>query len=420
LHPFGEFGADIEGVKFHQFWRKLSGLGEAGELADYCPPAVAATLSRFARPVADPRSPLSGLRYAFHFDAALYARFLREYAEARGVERIEGKIADVALSGESGFVEAALMEGGERVEGDLFIDCSGFRALLIEKTLKIGYEDWSRWLPNDRAVATQCEHGGDFMPVTRATAREAGWQWRIPLQHRIGTGYVFCSDFISEDAATATLMANLDGPALRDPWIVRFTAGRRKRFFEKNCVAIGLSSGFLEPLESTSIHLIQAGITRLLALFPDRSFSAVEVEEYNRLMTSQYERIRDFIILHFKATERDDTPFWDRCRTMSIPDTLERKIGLFRSCGRLFRYEDELFAEANWLAVLTGQGVLPERYDPLVDAVDLDAVKSKLQRLRTIIREAAEAMPTHRDFIGRHCAAPPAPSARPNAAAYAG
>jgi tryptophan halogenase len=405
LHPFGEFGTDIAGVKFHQFWRKLRALGDSTGLEDYCVSAVAARLGRFARPPDDPRTPLSALRYAFHFDASLYARYLRAYAEVRGVTRSEGRIVDVSTDGESGHIRAVTLADGRKTEGDFFIDCSGFQGLLIEKTLKAGYEDWSRWLPCDRAVATQSASGGDFLPVTRATAREAGWQWRVPLQHRIGTGYVFCSSFISDEDARATLLRNLDGPALIEPRILHFTGGRRRKFWIRNCVALGLASGFLEPLESTSIHLIQAGITRLLALFPDRRFDPTGIEEYNRLMTSQYERIRDFLVLHYKATERNDTPFWDHCRTMEVPETLRHKIDLFRHSGRLLRHEDELFTETNWLAVLVGQNVIPETYDPLVDGLDIDAVRQTLHRISAIIRQAAHTMPGHREFIQHTCAA---------------
>jgi tryptophan halogenase len=407
LHPFGDFGVDMEGIKFRQFWRKLREMGDPSSLEDYCLPAVATRLGRFSRPSADPRSPLSSLRYAYHFDAALYARYLRDYAQARGVVRTEGKIVDVTLDGQTGFVKSITLADGRIVEGEFFIDCSGFRGLIIEQKFKAGYDDWSRWLPCNRAVATQCESGGDFLPVTRATAREAGWQWRIPLQHRIGTGYVFCDKFISDEDAKATLLRNLDGPPVVEPWFLSFTGGHRKKFWIKNCVALGLASGFMEPLESTSIHLTQAGITRLLALFPDRGFAPVESEEYNRLMTSQYERIRDFIVLHYKATERNDTPFWDYCRTMEVPETLQQKIELFKRCGRIFRFEDELFTDANWLAVLVGQNVIPDSYDPLVDALDIDAIREKLHRIKAAIQQAAEAMPEHREFIRQNCAAQP-------------
>ena len=407
FHPFGRFGIDIEGVKFHQIWQRLNRAGKASALADYSLTAVAAGQGKFTRPGTDPRAVLSSLTYAFHFDAALYARYLRGYAEQRGVMRREGKIVDVVRKPENGFVEAIAMENGERIAGDLFVDCTGFRALLIEQTLKCGFRDWSHWLPCDRAVATQSAAGGELTPFTRATARKAGWQWRIPLQHRIGTGYVFCSRHISDDEATATLLANLDGPALVEPWILKFTAGHRKKFWSGNVVAIGLSAGFMEPLESTSIHLTQAGVTRLLALFPDKTFNPVWAAEYNRLMTSQYEHIRDFLILHYHATERDDSPFWTGCRTMAIPETLERKIALFRSQGRFFREDDELFAELNWIAVLMGQNIVPRSHDPLADLFDESVIAENLAHMREVIAKTADAMPTHRAFLTRHSPAPP-------------
>jgi tryptophan halogenase len=407
FHPFGEFGLDIEGVQFHQFWRKLHLKGEVPGIEEYCVPAVAARSGKFARPAADPAAVASRLKYAYQFDASLYAAFLRGYADARGVMRTEGRICDVKLRGDDGFVEAVLLESGELVQGDLFIDCSGFRGLIIEQALKAGYEDWSHWLPNDRAVAIQCERHGELTPYTRSTARAAGWQWRIPLQHRIGTGYVFSSGYVSDDEATAMLLANLESPPLVEPRILKFTGGRRKQFWSRNCVALGLAGGFLEPLESTSIHLIQVGITRLLALFPDKNFNFAEIEQYNRFMTSQYENIRDFLVLHFKATERNDSAYWDYCRMMDVPDSLRHKIELFRGRGRVFRYDDELFAEANWIAVLLGQNILPASYDTLADRLDVAAVKRYLEHIRSTIRKTVDAMPTHRHYILQNCAADP-------------
>ena len=406
-HPFGRFGMDIEGVKFHQIWQRLRQAGKASELADYSLTAVAAAKGKFMRPGSDPRAVLSSLNYAFHFDAALYAAYLRRYAEKRGVVRREGKIADIVRNGESGFIDAIVLESGERIEGELFVDCTGFRALLIEKTLKSGFCDWSQWLPCDRAVATQCAAGGELSPFTRATAQKAGWQWRIPLQHRIGTGHVFCSRYMSDDEATAVLLANLDGPALVDPWILSFKAGHRNKFWIGNVVAMGLAGGFMEPLESTSIHLTQAGITRLLALFPDKTFNPVWAAEYNRLMNSQYEHIRDFLILHYHANERDDSPFWKDCRTMEIPETLKRKMDLFRTAGRFFREDDELFVESNWTAVFMGQNVVPQSYDPLADSFDEAVIAGNLAHMREVIAKTAEAMPTHRAWLQRHSPAPP-------------
>jgi tryptophan 7-halogenase len=412
LHPFGAFGVDIEAIKFHQFWLKLHQIGEGGPIEDYCLSATAARLGRFARPTPDPRSVLSSIAYAFHFDAGLYALYLRGYSEQRGVIRTEGRVVDVGVRGEDGFVESVTLASGERIEGDLFIDCSGFRGLLIEETLKTGYIDWRHWLPCDRAIAAPCANAGDLTPYTRATAREAGWQWRIPLQHRVGNGYVYCSQYISDDDARATLIANLEGELLAEPRLLSFTTGMRKKFWNKNVVSLGLASGFMEPLESTSIHLVQAGISKLLALFPDRSFNPVLIEEYNTLTTAQFENIRNFLVLHYNATERNDTPFWDYCRTMSVPDELRRKIALFSDSGRFFRYQDELFSDNNWIAVLLGQNIMPQHYDPLVDGVDFNAVRANVARIKSLIRKTAEALPTHRAFIDLHCAALPIEPAR--------
>jgi len=402
MHPFGEFGADIEAVKFHQYWLKLRARGEAAELEDYNLCAVAAKLGRFQRPVRDARSILSTLNYAFHFDASLYAAYLRGYAEARGVVRLEDKVVDVELRGEDGFVEAVKLAGDLRVEGDLFIDCSGFRGLLIEQALKAGYEQWTRWLPCDRAVAIPSQSAGEPLPYTRSTALNAGWQWRIPLQHRTGNGYVYSSAHLSDDEAAATAIANAAGTPLGEPRLIRFAAGRRRKLWDRNVVALGLAGGFLEPLESTSIHLVQAGISKLLALFPDRDFDPILAAEYNRLSDLQLEQIRDFIILHYKATERDDSDFWRACRDMEVPESLARKIALFRENGRIFRHEDELFSEASWLAVLLGQGIVPRRYDPLADMLDDDDVRGTLARMAPFIRQAAEKMPLHSDYLKQH------------------
>jgi tryptophan halogenase len=348
---------------------------------------------------------LNSLEYAYHFHAALYGRFLRSYAEARGVKRQEGKIVQVRQREPDGFIEAVVLTGGRRVPGDLFIDCSGFRGLLIEQTLHCGYEDWSHWLPCDRALAVPSESVNPLIPYTRATAHTAGWQWRIPLQHRTGNGYVYCSRYVSDDEATATLLKNLDAKAMGDPRPLRFVTGRRRKFWDRNCVALGLAAGFLEPLESTSIYLIQSGIARLLALFPDRTCNEVEIDEYNRLTELQMEQIRDFIILHYKLTQRADAPFWRSCASMEVPQTLARKINLFRRRGRIVRYQDELFTEDSWLAVMLGQNVKPERYDPLVDVLTQDNTVAVLRRMQVLVRQAAESLPGHGDFIARHCAA---------------
>ncbi len=405
FHPFGPFGADFDIVPLHHFWLRARANGDTSSLDDYSMAWAAASLNRFNRPTKDPRMVQSTYDYAYHFDASLYAQYLRRFAEERGVQRIEGKIVDVSLHPDSGNIAAVTLDNGAAVAADFYLDCTGFRGLLIEDALQTGYEDWSHWLPCDRAAAVQCEHGGEFTPYTRSTAHEAGWQWRIPLQHRIGNGYVFCSEFISDDEATATLLANLDGKPIADPRLLRFTTGRRKQFWNRNCVAIGLAAGFMEPLESTSIHLIQTGITRFLALFPDRHIDPMAVEEYNRLTRLEYETVRDFLILHYHATERDDSELWRQCAAMSIPDTLQYKIDHFRAYGRLVSTGIELFQNPSWLAVLMGQLVSPEHYDPLVDERSHVDSAARLEGLRRVMREAADAMPTHRDYVDQHCKA---------------
>ncbi|MDR7116172.1 tryptophan 7-halogenase [Caulobacter sp. BE254] len=404
-HPFGPYGLDMEGVSFHAYWLRLQAMGQAADLTEYSLQALASAQSKFMRANGQRNSPLGTLSHAYHIDAALYARMLRDYAEARAVRRQEGRIVQVHQRAEDGFVEAVTLESGQRVEGDLFIDCSGFRGLLIEQTLKTGFEDWSHWLLNDRAVAVPCELGGSRQPVTRATARPAGWQWRIPLQHRLGNGYAFSSQHISEDEATADLLAGLDGAPLRDPFTLRFTAGRRKKSWNKNVVAIGLSAGFMEPLESQSIHLIQVGISRLLAMFPDRRFETPDIDRYNRVMRFEYETIRDFLILHFHATRRSDTPYWDYLREMPIPDYLADKIAVFKSHGRVFRENEELFTDTSWFAVMVGQGLEPRGHDPMADVMSDDELRARMANIHAVIAKAAQVMPDHMRFIADNCAA---------------
>jgi tryptophan 7-halogenase len=401
-HFFGDYGARIEGISPHHHWLKLRSLGDTTPLSDYSVPHTAAQLDRFMPPSSDLRSEASSYKYAYHFDASLYAKFLRAHAEQRGVQRREGKVVDVRLHPESGFIESVQLDGGERIDADFFVDCSGFRGLLIEQALKTGYEDWSHWLPCDRAVAVPCESVSDLTPYTRSTAHEAGWQWRIPLQHRIGNGYVYCSRFISDDEATAKLLANLDGRALAEPRLLRFTTGHRKKFWSKNCLAVGLAGGFMEPLESTSILLIQTALARLIEMFPDRSFDPTLIDEYNRVSLAEFERIRDFLILHYHATERDNTPLWNYCRTMRIPESLQHKIDVFRSFGRVALYAEESFLEPSWLAIFLGQFVYPKRYDPIIDNIELERLKRGMQQRRMAVRKIAEAMPAHRDFIARY------------------
>ncbi|WP_076069523.1 tryptophan halogenase family protein [Sphingomonas montana] len=400
MHAFGGHGRDIQGLAFHQLWLKLRDRAGVGGLDGYSPSAVAAYLGRFAHP--DPARPAPPLAYAYHFDAGLYAAFLRRLAEAGGVVRIEGQITGTDRDGETGHVGAVRLDDGTTVAGDLFIDCSGFRSLLLGEALGVPFEDWSHWLPCDRAVAVPTEPSTPILPYTRATARPAGWQWRIPLQHRTGNGHVYASAHMSDDEAAALLLANLDAKPTADPRHIRFKAGRRARMWEGNVVALGLAGGFLEPLESTSIHLIQTGISKLFALFPDSGFGAVERDEYNRLMGDAYTSVRDFIILHYHATRRDDSAFWRHVRTMPVPDGLTRKLSLFREKGRIFRYDDELFGIPSWVQVLLGQNVVPVGYDPIVDALDADRVADALRQMRATTLRSAQALPTHADFIARH------------------
>lgn len=408
IHGFGVIGQDNWTVDFHQYWLKQHLAGKAKNLDRYSINTAACHQNKFIRAQTEmPNSPLSQIAHAYHFDAGLYAKFLRNFAETRGVKRIEGKITNVALSDANGEIEAVVLESGQSIEGRLFIDCSGFRALLIEGALQTGFDDWAHWLPCDRAIAVPCESVKTLTPYTRSTARSAGWQWRIPLQHRIGNGHVFASKFISDDEATALLLGNLDGAPLAAPRTVRFTAGKRKKSWNKNCIAIGLASGFLEPLESTSIHLVQMGIAHLLTYFPSGDFDAVDRDDYNRVMDQEYDWARDFIILHYKATERSDSPFWRYCRDMPVPDSLTHRMDLYRSHGRVFREGNELFTKESWLQVMHGQRLAPKAYHPLTDLLEEDEIQKYLEEVEGVIAACVDVMPTHADFIAKHCAASP-------------
>lgn len=405
FHPFGPHGQDFRGVHFHQLYLREARRRELSGIDHWSMSAVAARLGRFARPAPGAPLPLSQLAYAFHFDAGLYARFLRGHAEGKGVKRIEGRIVDVELDVGNGLVRTLTLADGRSIGGELFIDCSGFGGLLIEEKLGAGYEDWRHWLPCDRAVAAPCALAGQPDPFTRSTARSAGWQWRIPLQHRIGNGLVYSSAYMGRDEAEVLLRSSLEGELLAEPRHLSFTAGRRRFAWKANVVSLGLSSGFIEPLESTSIHFIQTGIAKLLALFPDRRFDPAERDEYNRQMAEVFEDVRDFVILHYAATRRDDSRFWNYCRTMRLPDSLTNKLELWRSKGRLFREGRELFGTASWVAVLLGQGLVPTTVEPAVSAVDPDFAADALERIRLSYLRMAETMPPHAEFIARACAA---------------
>jgi tryptophan 7-halogenase len=404
FHPFGPHGRAFDIVGLHHYWLKAREAGETAAFDEHCMAWALAKAGKFTRPGQDPRNVLSTFDYAYHFDAGLYARYLRHYSEERGVVRVEGKIASVAQNGESGHVENVQLEDGRVFAADLFIDCSGFRGLLIEGSLQTGYEDWSHWLPCDRAVAMPCAKSGEFTPYTRSTARAAGWQWRIPLQHRTGNGYVYCSQFLSDDDAEAMLRANLDGEALAGPNHLRFTTGRRRKFWNKNVIAIGLSSGFMEPLESTSLHLIQAGISKLLALFPDKDFNPLLADEYNHIAVTEFERIRDFLVLHYKLTTRDDSELWRYCAHMDIPDTLQFKIDHFKSYGRHIARDMDLFGSPSWLAVHIGQGNIPDAVDPLFEHRGIDG-REWLGKLRGAMQAEAARQTSHQKFIDQHCKA---------------
>jgi tryptophan 7-halogenase len=395
FHPFGQYGIPLPGVAFHHRWLKARAEGLDLSLSAFSLANRLAQEGRFAKPVNDGRSILSTLGYAYHFDASLYARHLRGLAEANGVARIEGKLERVERHPETGFVTALDTSRGDRIEGELFIDCSGFRALLIEGEMQAGYDDWSHWLPCDRAVAVPCERVAETTPYTRSTARAAGWQWRIPLQHRIGNGYVYNSAFLGDDEAAATLLANLDGAAMAEPRFLRFTAGNRRRAWIGNVVAIGLSAGFLEPLESTSIHLIQSGIAKLLTLFPDRGCDPALAARFNALFGADMDNIKDFLILHYHATEDRPEPLWAHCRHMALPDSLVEREREYRRSGRLMLGSEELFREASWLAVLNGQGIVAKGYHPVADTIDPAVNRTQLQRIVEAMTRAAAAQPKH-------------------------
>ena len=408
VHGFGaSIGLDLGMLPFHQYWLRAFKAGNASEIGDYSLNTLAAQRGKFmvSASNAPANTPLANIAYAYHFDAGLYARHLRRFAEARGVQRIEGKISNTVLRADDGFVESVVLESGESIGGEFFIDCSGFRGLLIEQALSTGYEDWSHWLPTNRAVTVACERVGPPTPYTRATAQASGWQWRIGLQHRVGNGHVYSSQYISDDEAAATLLRNLDGAPLGEPRLLRFTAGTRKKAWNRNVVAIGLSSGFLEPLESTGIFLIQSAITRLLTLFPNGDFSNAAIDRYNALTRFELERIRDFLILHFHATERDDTPFWSHCRTMEIPETLRGVLALFRENGQFIRNAEELFGLVSWAEVMLGQGVIPRNHHAIVGQMPEKDLNEFVAHVRKIIAACVDTMPLHQAFIDRYCKA---------------
>ncbi len=406
LHTFGDAGMSLGGVPFHQLWKRAADAGHRADLWHYSLHKLAADHAKFGKLDRVGNTSMTGLAYAYHFDAGLYARYLRAYAEQNGVTRSEGIVQSVARDGETGDITDITLDNGVQIAGDFFIDCTGFRALLLGQELGVEYIDWSKWLPCNSAQAVPSERLETLVPYTRATAKTAGWQWRIPLQHRTGNGHVYCSDFVSDDEAGDTLLAGLDTKPLADPRPIRFTTGRREQFWSHNCAAIGLSSGFLEPLESTSIHLIQSHGSRLIQLFPGGRNAQTERAEYNARCAAEFDQIRDFLVLHYKQTQREDTEFWRYCKNMDVPDSVRHKQALFASSGRVGRDADDLFREASWVQVMLGQGLKPNSYDPMANAVSDQQLGEFLSGVRSLIEREVGGLPTHEAFIQERCTAP--------------
>lgn len=405
LHTFGDAGVNLANLHFHHYWLRSRAEGSDASLWDYSLHSKAAYANRFGRLDRVGNTSMTGLAYAFHFDAGLYAQYLRKHCEANGVTRVEGKVVDTTLDPESGFIQSVSLERGEAISGDLFIDCSGFRGLLIGQALDVGYQDWSKWLPCNSALAVGCEAIEPWLPYTKATAHNAGWQWRIPLQHRTGNGHVFCDSFTTEQQASDTLLENLDGAPLSEPKRLKFTTGRREKFWHKNCVSLGLASGFLEPLESTSIHLIQSNISKLIELFPNKAFNAANEAEYNRQVSHEYELIRDFLILHYHRTDRDDSEFWRYCQNMSVPESLTEKMTLFEGNGLLYKDPEDLFRESSWVQVMVGQGLMPKSFHAMANRISSEQLNTFLGDVQKLIDRATDELPAHQDFIAAHCAA---------------
>jgi len=399
IHSFGKTGTDHWSAGFQHFWLRDRERGSKVEFGDYCLELIAARKSKFSH------LPKQGLNYAFHIDATLFAQFLRKFSEKLGARRVEGKIVNVATDSETGFVTRIDLESGVSVEGDLFIDCTGFRGLLIEETLHTGYEDWTHWLPCDSAVALQTETTIEAIPYTRAIAHHAGWQWRIPLQHRVGNGLVYCSRFMDDDEARRYLLKNISGGHRGKPRVIKFCTGRRLKNWNKNVVALGLASGFVEPLESTSIHLIQRGMIRLLQLFPHHGISQVDIDEYNRQSSEEIAHIRDFIILHYKVTNRDDTPFWSHCKSMDIPASLAHRIRLFRETGKVFNVAGELFHENSWIQVMIGQGIIPAQYHPVADVLSDEELTKFMADIKQRVDRTVSQLPNHQTYVNQYCKA---------------
>ncbi|WP_265570788.1 tryptophan halogenase family protein [Sphingomicrobium nitratireducens] len=396
FHSFGTTGKDHWSCGFQHFWRRAAEQGDIPPYAEYCPETVAALAGKFAH------TPKKAVNYAFHLDAGLYAKFLRALAEKNGAVRREGKIAKVNLDAENGHIASLDLEGGETIEGDLFVDCTGFRALLIGEALGIGFDDWTHYLPCDRAIAVQTKSVRKSVPYTRSIAHDAGWQWRIPLQHRMGNGIVYCSRFMEQDDALKLLFDTVEGERLVEPNFIRFKTGAREKQWEKNCIAVGLSSGFMEPLESTSIHMIQRNVLRLVRLMPQHGINPANIDEFNKESSLDMHQIRDFLILHYHVTERK-SDFWQMCRDMAIPDSLRHKIDLFTQSGRVFRRSDELFAENSWIQVMIGQGLMPESWHPIVGKMNDKQLAGFLTKVHDHAKQVADSLPEHAAYVQNYC-----------------
>lgn len=397
FHSFGLTGKDHWSAGFQHFWLLAREKGFAGSYDDYCLELVAALQGKFAH------LPDDRMNYAYQLDSGLYAQFLRKMAEADGTKRIEGKIAQVELDGESGDIAALALESGERIEGDLFVDCTGFRAVLIEQALHAGFDDWTHWLPCDSAIAIQTESVAPPVPYTRVIAHDAGWRWRIPLQHRVGNGLVYSSRYLDRDAAHRRLMGEIEGKPATEPNFLRFVTGIRRKQWHRNCVAVGLSAGFTEPLESTSIHLIQRAVLRLIRMMPLRQISARDIAEFNDQQETDALQIRDFLVLHYKVTDRRDSAFWRHCQSMEIPDTLAQKIELFRETGRVFRKNDELFAENSWVQVMMGQGITPRAWHPIAEKLSDDELAKLMTTLSEQVNRTVASLPAHAEYVAQYC-----------------
>ena len=407
MHPFGGFGRDFNNLQFYHHWQKVFSAGLCADLPEFSLNTQAAYSHKFMRPTPIDNSPLAGIAYAFHFDASLYAKFLRKFAEAQGVKRIENRVEDVRLEADTGNISALVLQDGTELSADFFIDCSGFRGRLIEGALHSGFEDWSEYLPCDSALAVASSKLDPLPPYTRSTAKSGGWQWRIPLQHRTGNGYVYASHFLSDAAAQESLLADIQGKVLAEPKQLRFTAGRRRHMWKNNCVAMGLAGGFLEPLESTSIHLVQSAISKFIALFPTKGDNRAEARKFNQQLDEEYYGIRDFIIAHYKLTRREDSEFWRYCKNMSVPQSLQEKVELYQSSSRLYRDQGDLFGEISWLAVLHGQGIKAKGFNPIANSVALPELSQRLLHIQKVIAHCVDRIPSHAEFIAKHCQADP-------------